>query len=127
MPKLTATPEMKQAAIADEPKQHESPYGYRYVERTYYPYMNCVVQDGIETSQHQRPQHNGDEHLHCGVNVALTCIAADGAAVESDNGRLDIDGGGLDRGGNVLKQLLHKVISSYNLKRLLLFDVWMIG
>ena len=26
MPKLTATPEMKQAAIADEPKQHESPY-----------------------------------------------------------------------------------------------------
>lgn len=47
MPKLTATPEMKQAAIADEPKQHEGPYGYRYVERTYYPYMNCVVQDGI--------------------------------------------------------------------------------
>lgn len=46
MPKLTATPEMKQAAIADEPKQHEGPYGYRYVERTYYPYMNCVVQDG---------------------------------------------------------------------------------
>lgn len=43
MPKLTATPEMKQAAIADEPKQHENPYGYRYVERTYYPYMNCVV------------------------------------------------------------------------------------
>ena len=43
MPKLTATPEMKQAAIADEPKQHEGPYGYRYVERTYYPYMNCVV------------------------------------------------------------------------------------
>ena len=47
MPKLTATPEMKQAAIADEPKQHESPYGYRYVERAYYPHMNCVVQDGI--------------------------------------------------------------------------------
>lgn len=41
MPKLTATPEMKQAAIADEPKQHEGPYGYRYVERTYYPYMNA--------------------------------------------------------------------------------------
>ncbi|QUO34168.1 hypothetical protein KFE16_09550 [Clostridiaceae bacterium Marseille-Q4149] len=31
MPKLTATPEMKQAAIADEPKQHENPYGYRYL------------------------------------------------------------------------------------------------
>ena len=57
MPKLTATPEMKQAAIADEPKQHESPYGYRYVERTYYPYMNCVVQDGILKAAFYLPEH----------------------------------------------------------------------
>lgn len=57
MPKLTATPEMKQAAIADEPKQHESPYGHRYVERTYYPYMNCVVQDGILKAAFYLPEH----------------------------------------------------------------------
>ena len=57
MPKLTATPEMKQAAIADEPKQHESPYGYRYVERTYYPYMNCDVQDGILKAAFYLPEH----------------------------------------------------------------------
>ena len=57
MPKLTATPEMKQAAIADEPKQHESPYGYRYVERTYYPYMNCVVRDGILKAAFYLPEH----------------------------------------------------------------------
>lgn len=57
MPKLTATPEMKQAAIADEPKQHENPYGYRYVERTYYPYMNCVVQDGILKAAFYLPEH----------------------------------------------------------------------
>lgn len=57
MPKLTATPEMKQAAIADEPKQHESPYGYRYVERTYYPYMNCIVQDGILKAAFYLPEH----------------------------------------------------------------------
>lgn len=57
MPKLTATPEMKQAAIADEPKQHESPYGYHYVERTYYPYMNCVVQDGILKAAFYLPDH----------------------------------------------------------------------
>ena len=57
MPKLTATPEMKQAAIADEPKQHEGPYGYRYVERTYYPYMNCVVQDGILKAAFYLPEH----------------------------------------------------------------------
>ena len=48
---------MKQAAIADEPKQHESPYGYRYVERTYYPYMNCVVQDGILKAAFYLPEH----------------------------------------------------------------------
>ena len=57
MPKLTATPEMKQAAIADEPKQHEGPYGYRYVERTYYTYMNCVVQDGILKAAFYLPEH----------------------------------------------------------------------
>ena len=57
MPKLTATPEMKQAAIADEPKQHESPYGYRCVERTYYPYMNCVVRDGILKAAFYLPEH----------------------------------------------------------------------
>ena len=57
MPKLTATPEMKQAAIADEPKQHENPYGYRYVERTYYPYMNCGVQDGILKAAFYLPEH----------------------------------------------------------------------
>lgn len=57
MPRLTATPEMKQAAIKDDPKQHKSPYGYTYVERMYYPYMNCLVQDGILKAAFYLPDH----------------------------------------------------------------------
>lgn len=51
MPKLTATPEMKQAAIADEPKQHEGPYGYRYVERTYL-YLTQGIKSAVDYVKH---------------------------------------------------------------------------
>ena len=47
MPMLTASPEMKQAAMADEPKKETTYYGHTYTTRTYFAYMNCLVQDGI--------------------------------------------------------------------------------
>ena len=47
MPMLTASPEKKQAAMADEPKKETTYYGHTYTTRTYFAYMNCLVQDGI--------------------------------------------------------------------------------
>ena len=48
MPKLTATPEMKQAAIADEPKQHEGPYGYRY----------CALPGFVDSKNEEKTERN---------------------------------------------------------------------
>ena len=36
MPMLTASPEMKQAAMADEPKKETTYYGHTYTTRTYF-------------------------------------------------------------------------------------------
>lgn len=57
MPRLTASPEMKQAAMNDEPKQRTSPYGYAHTERDYFAYMNCLVQDGILKAAFFLPDH----------------------------------------------------------------------
>ena len=57
MPMLTASPEMKQAAMADEPKKETTYYGHTYTTRTYFAYMNCLVQDGILKAAFFLPDH----------------------------------------------------------------------
>lgn len=47
MPMLTASPEMKEVAIADEPKKEKTYWGHTRMIRKYRLYMNCVIQDGI--------------------------------------------------------------------------------
>lgn len=49
-----------------------------------------VVQHSVQTGQHQGAQDNGDQHLDGGIDITLAGIAADGAAVESDDGRLAV-------------------------------------
>ena len=53
MPMLTASPEMKQAAMADEPKKETTYYGHTYTTRTYFAYMNCLVQESFYQNKHQ--------------------------------------------------------------------------
>lgn len=48
---------MKQAAVADEPKPQTSLYGYNYVDRRHYPYLNCIVHDGILKVAFYLPDH----------------------------------------------------------------------
>lgn len=48
---------MKQVAIEDVPQQRKSSYGHTYVGRAYYPYMNCLVQDGILKAAFYLPDH----------------------------------------------------------------------
>ena len=57
MPMLTASPELKQAAMADEPKKETTYYGHTYTTRTYFAYMNCLVQDGILKAAFFLPDH----------------------------------------------------------------------
>ena len=57
MPKLTASPEMKNVAMADAAKQHTSAYGHTYTDRKYGAYMNCLVQDGILKAAIYLPDH----------------------------------------------------------------------
>lgn len=57
MPALTASPEMKKAAMADEPKTETTYYGYTYTTRAYFAYMNCLVQDGILKAAFFLPDH----------------------------------------------------------------------
>lgn len=57
MPMLTASPEMKEVAIADEPKKETTYYGHTYTTRTYFAYMNCLVQDGILKAAFFLPDH----------------------------------------------------------------------
>lgn len=57
MPMLTASPEMKQAAMADEPKKETTYYGHTYTTRTYFAYMNCLVQDGVLKAAFFLPDH----------------------------------------------------------------------
>lgn len=47
MPTLTASQEMKEVAMADEPKKETTYYGHTYTTRTYFAFMNCLVQDGV--------------------------------------------------------------------------------
>lgn len=47
MPALTASPEMKQAALEDVPKKETTWYGSEYTKRQYFTYLNCQVRDGI--------------------------------------------------------------------------------
>ena len=44
MPVLTASQEMKEVALADEPKKETTYYGHTYTTRTYFAFMNCLVQ-----------------------------------------------------------------------------------
>lgn len=57
MPMLTASPEMKEVAMADEPKKETTYYGHTYTTRTYFAYMNCLVQDGILKAAFFLPDH----------------------------------------------------------------------
>ena len=57
MPMLTASPEMKQAAMADEPKKETTYYGHTYTTRTYFAFMNCLVQDGVLKAAFFLPDH----------------------------------------------------------------------
>lgn len=57
MPMLTASPEMKEVAIADEPKKETTYYGHTYTTRTYFAFMNCLVQDGVLKAAFFLPDH----------------------------------------------------------------------
>ena len=57
MPALTASQEMKEVAMADEPKKETTYYGHTYTTRTYFAYMNCLVQDGILKAAFFLPDH----------------------------------------------------------------------
>ena len=57
MPALTASQEMKEVAIADEPKKETTYYGHTYTTRTYFAFMNCLVQDGVLKAAFFLPDH----------------------------------------------------------------------
>ena len=57
MPALTASQEMKEVAIADEPKKETTYYGHTYTTRTYFAFMNCLVQNGILKAAFFLPDH----------------------------------------------------------------------
>lgn len=57
MPMLTASPEMKEVAMADEPKKETTYYGHTYTTRTYFAFMNCLVQDGVLKAAFFLPDH----------------------------------------------------------------------
>lgn len=57
MPMLTASPEMKEVAIADEPKKEKTYWGHTRMIRKYRLYMNCVIQDGILKAAFYLPDH----------------------------------------------------------------------
>lgn len=57
MPALTASQEMKEAAMADEPKKETTYYGHTYTTRTYFAFMNCLVQNGILKAAFFLPDH----------------------------------------------------------------------
>ena len=64
MPMLTASPEMKEVAIADEPKKEKTYWGHTRMIRKYRLYMNCVIQDGILKAAFYLPDHlrlDGDQ------------------------------------------------------------------
>ena len=48
---------MKEVAMADEPKKETTYYGHTYTTRTYFAYMNCLVQDGILKAAFFLPDH----------------------------------------------------------------------
>ena len=43
MPALTASQEMKEVAMADEPKKETTYYGHTYTTRTYFAFMNLSL------------------------------------------------------------------------------------
>lgn len=57
MPVLTASQEMKEVAMADEPKKETTYYGHTYTTRTYFAFMNCLVQNGILKAAFFLPDH----------------------------------------------------------------------
>lgn len=57
MPMLTASPEMKEVAMADEPKKEKTYWGHTRMIRKYRLYMNCVIQDGILKAAFYLPDH----------------------------------------------------------------------
>ena len=57
MPMLTASPEVKEVAIADEPKKEKTYWGHTRMIRKYRLYMNCVIQDGILKAAFYLPDH----------------------------------------------------------------------
>ena len=57
MPALTASQEMKEVAMADEPKKETTYYGHTYTTRTYFVFMNCLVQDGVLKAAFFLPDH----------------------------------------------------------------------
>ena len=57
MPVLTASQEMKEEALADEPKKETTYYGHTYTTRTYFAFMNCLVQNGILKAAFFLPDH----------------------------------------------------------------------
>ena len=57
MPMLTASPEMKEVAMADEPKKETTYWGHTYTPHLFRLYMNCVVQDGILKAAFYLPDH----------------------------------------------------------------------
>ena len=57
MPALTASQEMKEVAMADEPKKETTYYGHTYTTRTYFAFMNCLVQDGVLKAAFFLPDH----------------------------------------------------------------------
>ena len=57
MPVLTASQEMKEVALADEPKKETTYYGHTYTTRTYFAFMNCLVQNGILKAAFFLPDH----------------------------------------------------------------------
>lgn len=57
MPTLTASQEMKEVAMADEPKKETTYYGHTYTTRTYFAFMNCLVQDGVLKAAFFLPDH----------------------------------------------------------------------
>lgn len=57
MPVLTASQEMKEVAMADEPRKETTYYGHTYTTRTYFAFMNCLVQNGILKAAFFLPDH----------------------------------------------------------------------
>ena len=57
MQALTASQEMKEVAMADEPKKETTYYGHTYTTRTYFAFMNCLVQDGVLKAAFFLPDH----------------------------------------------------------------------